>query len=106
MKRIDCTVPGHEGEWINRVDRVPKKFWDAWKKAGDEATQKLFSDFITDWHLTDVNGKELPQPKRDDLSVLDEMDVALLPWLVDAITKSVIEDMTLLPNKSSPLPTP
>ncbi len=102
-RRIPCDLPGHEGEWIERIDRVPKKFWDAWKKADSDATQQLFSTFLTNWNLTDAFNKSMLPPSQG-IEILEDMDVAILPWLVDAVTKSVLEDMRLLPNKSSSSP--
>ncbi len=103
MKRIICDLPGHEGEWIERVDRVSVKQWNDWRKADHDRTQELFIELIDRWNLKGVDGKPAIQPVNAD--ALDALELALLPWLVRAIQESIIDDMALLPNKSSASPT-
>ena len=102
MKRIICDLPGHEGEWIERTDKVSVKQWNDWRKANHARTQELFIELIDNWNLKGVDGKTAPQPINPD--ALDVLEITLLPWLVRALQESIIEDMALLPNKSSASP--
>ena len=103
MRKIPCTLLGHENEWVERIDKVPKKLWDDWKKAPAEPTFGMIPLFIKSWNLKNIDGTDAPQP--NDPIAWDGLEVGLLPWMIQiAITESILDDMTLLPNKLSPLP--
>jgi len=164
-KKILCDLPGHAGEWIERVDKVTIKQYNEWRRADYETTQKMFSELLVGWNLKNVDGSTAPQPcaaiqenqlaiiqvvdlrrKREQelkdldtsdsppaqkistrsiavlyyenliaeaqrqelaarLSPLDNLELALLPWIVEAVRKSLSEDFQLSPLPLSPSPT-
>lgn len=101
--RIECKVKGHEGEWIERVDRVSVKQWREWKAADTEKTQAMFDYFIVDWNLTDAEGKQVKD--KPFTKTFESLEVAFSSWIVQAISRSVIEDMNLDPNWFAASPT-
>ena len=103
MHRIDCPLENHKGEWIDRVDRVTIKQWNDWRAADHTRTQELIRELISDWNLKAANGKPAPKPSQDN--ALDALEIQLLPWLIQSLQESVLEDFKLPPGKSSPSPT-
>lgn len=156
MKRIVCDLPGHTGEWVERVDKVTIKQYNAWRKADYETTQQMFSELLTGWNLKNVDGSPAPQPrvsapdndsvevaelrrKKEQelkdlessdatlvqkistrsiavsyydsliaearqkqlsarLSPLDNLELTLLPWIVETVRKSLSEEFQLSPQ--------
>ncbi len=156
MKRILCDLPSHAGEWIERVDKVTIKQYNAWRRADYETTQQMFSELLTGWNLKNVDGSLAPQPRvavsndntaevtelqrkkeqelkdldtsdiplaqkistrsiaivyydnlvseaqrqklAEQLSPLDNLELTLLPWIVEAVRKSLSEDFQLSPQ--------
>ncbi len=94
--KINCALTGHAGEWIIRREKVSIKDWNEWKRADPDQTQVMLIGFLEDWNLTGIDGK--PAPKPTTVEALDVLDLKLLPWLINAITDSIIEYMKSPPQ--------
>ena len=89
--RIDCTIVGHTDEWveyrpIRYKDRL--RFQEA---MGERPIWEAVRDCIVAWKLTDMDGKELPQPtglmKAEELGELQE---AMYSWLIGSFWEAIL----------------
>ena len=103
-RRIECNLPGHEGEWIERIEKISRRQWHEWRGANYEQTWKLIGEWVVGWNLRGVDGAQLPTNKPFT-EIADLLEVKFVPWLVQAIQFSIEEDMTLPPNLFKPSPT-
>ncbi len=99
-RKIECHLPAHEGEWIERVDRVTVSKWNEWKTADYKKTLELLDYFIIDWKLEDIEGNLVTL--KPFTRTLDYLDVVFIRWTVRVITDSIADDMVLPPNSFGP----
>ena len=103
MRRIECPLEGHTGEWIERDPKITYGFWKQWKEADHEKSLELVRQIIPNWNVKTADGKSAPKP--DSPTAFDLLDVQMVVWLINAIAESVVEDFKLPENLHSPSPT-
>ena len=97
-KQIPCTLPSHEGEWIEMRPKISIGQWHQWRTDNTyEGTQRMVLDFVSNWTITGADGQ--PAPKTSDgVKALDALDVETWPWLLRAIQDEILDRMTLHPQ--------
>ena len=101
--RINCTVPGYDGCWIDYRDE-PWPFKDRRTILGitsDIATLEVMLSYMTGWSLKDVAGQSVPfAPKLESLDNLD--DTRLIPWIITSWFQARAERSALPKGPSEP----
>ncbi len=89
--RIECTIEGHKGEW---VEYKPIRLKDrlAYERAtGEDEIWVILKSVMERWKITDADKKEVPFP--DSETILDdigELDEPMYAWLVGSFMQVVI----------------
>jgi len=101
--RIDCTVPGYEGDWIEYRSE-PWPFKDRrliLETTSDIATIQLMLGYVVGWSLRDVDGK--PIPFGQTVESLDNADdTRIIPWFIQAWFRARAERSALPKEPSKP----
>jgi len=98
--RIEC--PHSEGVYIEFKDTgwtfgARRKITEA---TSDVVVLEQILKFIVDWHLLDVNGKEIKFESEKGIELLDEVDDrTIIPWIIQAWFEARSE-RTELPKNS------
>lgn len=104
--RIECTVGGHEGEWVEFKS-------EGWKRKhrrtffesgvlGDAVVWAVVQERLDTWNLIGEDNKPIPQPHKTEptgevtdiiLEDLDEMSLLVWPWMVNSFQQALLEVM-------------
>lgn len=97
---IQCTVPGHENEWIRVKEHVSRKEWKEWLVAsGDEEIFALIVKFVAEWNVTTSTGEAAPPPS---VEAIDALDMEMGIWLIVAVRDELASRLQLPPQPSAP----
>lgn len=115
-----CDVPGYEHVWVQfRTSGYPRKLRREWDAAADvDATLAIVLHYVQAWGLTDLSGQPAalpaarPWPLPAGLTeaehparCLDEVEDAVVAWLVRVFTQFwLVELTTPRPNSLPPSP--
>lgn len=102
-----CDLPGFEHVWAQfRTSGYPFRLRREWDAASGEQAIALVLGYIVDWNLTDVDGAPVALPAGPrSLALLDNVEDALVLWLVRAFQRAWRYDLTAArPNSSAPSP--
>jgi len=90
--RIDCSVEGHEGEYVEYKPLRLKDRRRFMESVGEENIWAAVRDCLVRWKLTDADGGAVadvaPDTTLDDLGELEE---PMYSWLVGSFTECIIE---------------
>ena len=101
--RIECTVAGYEGAWIEYRDE-PWAFKDRrtiLSTMSDITTLELMLSYMTGWDMKDVEGK--PAPFGQTIEALDNLDdTRIIPWIISSWFQARAERSALPKGSSGP----
>ena len=96
-RKINCNLPGHDGEFVVRAKEISFGNWQAWNDADTVGkTVALIPLFVESWSLKGTSGKPLPAPSEPEWA--HDASVKLIMWLVKAVTDSIVAEMRLDPK--------
>ena len=90
--RIDCTVEGHEGEWVEYRPIRLRERREYIESQGEDEIWATVRGGLSAWTITDEDGKPLPEITADTtLEELEEMSDLMLAWLISSFTRALEE---------------
>jgi hypothetical protein len=105
--RIDCTIEGHEGEF---VEYKPLRLKDRRKftnSVGEEGIWDAVRSCLVRWKITDADGKEVPDITPDlKLDQLGELEDPMYSWVIGSFTECIIEGRRRAQSVPSSEPSP
>lgn len=95
--RIECTVPGHEGEYvIFRADGWKYRHLRDWEEAKSaRVLAAVISERIQSWHLLD-EGKEIPF--KSGQTAMNDLSSETSSWLIFAFRDAYQRSGRPVPN--------
>lgn len=106
-KRIVCELPGHEDEWVELFGRpitIGQKYAWAQAEPGPDTLNKSIREFISDFHLRNVNGQFAVYPGidiKEPWVSLMFIPVEMEHWLMRVISSHISEQQALPLAKKS-----
>jgi hypothetical protein len=99
-----CDVPTYEHVWVDfKQNGYPRKLRREWDAADADETLRIVLRYVVAWSVTDLDGQAVEN--TSDGACLDNVEDAVVAWLVRAFVKFWLAELSLpRPNSSAPSP--
>ena len=94
--------------WVQfKTSGYPRKLRREWDAANtSETVWAIVARYVADWHITDLAGQPVPVASVADLRALDNVEDAVVTWIIRAFSTFWLTEATVpRPNLSRPLAT-
>ena len=83
FNRKTCEVEGFESLWVDfKTSGYPRKLRREWDAADSDGVLGIILRYVKGWNLTDVEGKPITLTPERPTSLLDDVEDAVVVWLI------------------------
>ena len=85
FNRKACEVEGFESLWVEfKTSGYPRKLRKEWDEAESDGVLSIILRYVKDWNLAGIDGKSITLTLERPASLLDEVEDAVVVWLIRA----------------------